>query len=180
VIIDAILNRAPVAPLALNPDLPGQLEQILDKALEKDRHLRYQSAADFRTDLQRLVRDLSSEEAVPHRTRPSASSAVTDSASPNNHRLTHYTLGAAVSLAAVVVIAVMAAVVWRHTRTRSETFRTFAVSQVTNTGIASLAAISPDGKSFRTTMASRACGSGMSLPGVTSRSFRRQRSLTAA
>ena len=57
VIAEAILNRAPVAPVRLNPDVPGPLEAVINKALEKDRNLRYQSAADIRTDLQRLKRD---------------------------------------------------------------------------------------------------------------------------
>ncbi len=57
VIAEAILNRAPVAPVRLNPDLSPKLEEIINKALEKDRKLRYQSAAEIRTDLQRLKRD---------------------------------------------------------------------------------------------------------------------------
>jgi serine/threonine protein kinase len=57
VITEAILNRAPVAPVRLNPDLPAKLEEVINKALEKDRKLRYQSAAEIRTDLQRLKRD---------------------------------------------------------------------------------------------------------------------------
>ncbi len=59
-IFDAILNRAPASSLRLNPRLPAAFEVILTKALEKDRSLRYQSAAELRTDLQRLRRDTDS------------------------------------------------------------------------------------------------------------------------
>src|SRR6202521_3840898 len=59
-IFDAILNRAPVAPVRLNPDLPPKLEDIVHKALEKDRNLRYQRAAEMRSDLQRMKRDTES------------------------------------------------------------------------------------------------------------------------
>ena len=57
VIFDGIMNRAPVPAVRLNPDVPPKLEEIINKALEKDRNLRYQHAADMRTDLQRLKRD---------------------------------------------------------------------------------------------------------------------------
>ncbi len=57
VVTEAILNRAPVAPVRLNPDLPTQFEQIVTKALEKDRDLRYQHASEMRSDLKRLKRD---------------------------------------------------------------------------------------------------------------------------
>ena len=57
---EAILNRAPVPALRLNADVPPKLEEIIDKALEKDRNLRYQVAAEMRTDLQRLKRDIDS------------------------------------------------------------------------------------------------------------------------
>src|SRR5580765_7799350 len=65
-IFQAILDRAPVSPIRLNPDLPLKLEDIINKALEKDRNLRYQHAADIRTDLQRLKRDTDSGRAVAH------------------------------------------------------------------------------------------------------------------
>jgi eukaryotic-like serine/threonine-protein kinase len=64
VIAEAILNRSPVAPVRLNPDLPAKLEEVINKALEKDPKLRYQSAADIRTDLQRLKRDSDSGRAA--------------------------------------------------------------------------------------------------------------------
>ena len=61
VIYEAIMNRAPVAPIRLNPDLPAKLEDIINRALEKERELRYQHAADIKSELLRLKRDLGSK-----------------------------------------------------------------------------------------------------------------------
>jgi serine/threonine protein kinase/Tfp pilus assembly protein PilF len=65
-LFDAILHKAPVAPVRLNPDLPQRLEDIINKALEKDRNLRYQHAVDIRADLQRVKRDSDSGRTAQH------------------------------------------------------------------------------------------------------------------
>src|ERR1017187_5501411 len=69
-IFDSIFNKSPVAAVRLNPDLPARLEDAINKALEKDRNLRYQHAADLRSDLQRLKRDTESR-TLSATTRPS-------------------------------------------------------------------------------------------------------------
>jgi serine/threonine protein kinase len=64
-ILSSILNRTPIAPVTINPDLPLRLQEVINNCLEKDRELRYQSAADLRADLKRLRRDLESGHSGP-------------------------------------------------------------------------------------------------------------------
>ncbi len=101
-IFDAILNRVPVVSVRLNPDLPPKLEEIISKALEKDRELRYQTASELRTDLKRLKRDTESGKVVP------ASAARAATAAPAAGRPVRRTLVAGMAAIALAVLAVAA------------------------------------------------------------------------
>ncbi len=79
VLAEAILNRRPVPPVRLNPDAPPKLEEIIMKALEKDKKLRYQHAADLRSDLQRLKRDSDSGREVVRAAEASANATTISS-----------------------------------------------------------------------------------------------------
>src|SRR5882762_3046777 len=100
VIFHAILSQAPVSPLRLNPQIPPKLEEIINKALEKDRKPRYQSAADLRTDLARLKRDTDSGRSV---VGASASEAPVGPL---------WRSRAAIGISAVALIALLAAAGW--------------------------------------------------------------------
>jgi serine/threonine protein kinase/Tol biopolymer transport system component len=116
VICEAILNRAPVSAVRLNPDLSPELERIVSKAMEKDRDLRYQHASDMRTDLQRLTRDSSrsSWDASPsgQEAAQGGSSQPPKSAAPQTSKLWK---AYSYAVAAVVLLAVIAgAIVFRR------------------------------------------------------------------
>ena len=119
VVTEAILNRTPVAPVRLNPDITSKLEDVINKAMEKDCNLRYQTASDMRTDLQRLRRDTQScqipvldgmedEESIPHtRMVPFSSSSKRGTAPPAGRELRRR--GLKIPLSVGVILAVVLA-----------------------------------------------------------------------
>jgi eukaryotic-like serine/threonine-protein kinase len=140
VIYESILNRAPAAAAGLNPELLGELERIINKALEKDRDLRYQNAAELRADLKRLKRDTESG-------RSAASGSSTSSSQVPTITKPHKVSVLAGGLTILAVSAAAGFGLYAFlTRNGAEPFRNFTVTQITNTGKAEEAAISPDGK----------------------------------
>jgi serine/threonine protein kinase len=154
VIFHAILERDPEPPSQLNATLPEKLGEIISKALDKDRDLRYQSAADLRGDLKRLKRDLESGKSrvstgtgVPARAvghspaGKSPSSSVITAARQNK---------VSTGVTALVILGILAAASYGIyaflTRNRPMPFQNISVRKVTESGKAALATISPDGK----------------------------------
>jgi len=149
-VFEAILNRAPAPAIRLNPDLPAKLEDIINKALEKDRGLRYQHASDMRADLQRLKRDTDSSRQIPAAAQEISGAAQLAHASGSSvvtvakqHKLG---LGITSVVAILLVLAAAYGIYAFLSRTRPAPFQNFSVSKVTETGKATLVAISPDGK----------------------------------
>src|SRR5215472_3777800 len=161
-IFDAILNRDPVAPVRLNPDLPEKLEEVIKRALEKDRNLRFQHASDMRAELQRLKRDTTSgripvvdassltKSVAPADTQVSSVSSVERISSGSvavavakQHKWT-LALGVLISLG-ILAAAAYGVYALLH-RTPPAPFSEFTITQITNNGKTIAAAISPDGK----------------------------------
>ena len=109
VIFKAILDATPTAPVRLNPDVPADLERIIGKALEKDRNLRYQSAAEMRADLQRLRRDTESHVTAAVDSAHDSGTSVTG-VSRSRARVSAY------ALAAIVLVAILAGGIYYRTR----------------------------------------------------------------
>lgn len=103
-VTDAILHATPTVPVRLNPAVPAELEQIINKALEKDRKLRYQNAADIRADLARLKRNSGIAQSVPHRTAKGGRRAL----------WTPLALVAVIALAVMVAIFIANPAHWRQ------------------------------------------------------------------
>ena len=131
VVHDAILNRAVIPPAKVNSQIPPELERIIDKALEKDRKLRYQSAADLRTDLKRLKRDTSSGK-VQIASGPAA--------------VVRKSKAIYVAIAAIVAVGIAAGAFFWSRRPRGFNLQNMKIAQVTATGNAGAAALSPDGR----------------------------------
>jgi serine/threonine protein kinase/Tol biopolymer transport system component len=182
-----ILDSSPVAAVRINPDLPAELERIISKALEKDRDLRYQHAADLRADLKRLKRETDSSRPVSPATGDSSSSAgasglqtpspLSSAATPaasSAAQLASASSSSAVvaaarqhkfgvlgaALAALLVLAAAGYGVYAMLhRTPHAPFQNFSIAQVTSSSRAVVAAISPDGKYVLTVMNDRGLNS---------------------
>ncbi len=160
VMFDGILNRAPVAPVRLNPQVLPRLEELINKALEKDARLRCQSAAEMRADLERLRRDSSSAH-VPIRTQDegkSASSSILSNSTSSVLRMrrqavtsTSSSLRKLVVAGAALLILFVAAGIFAYRAgffspgMAATAFQNATISSLSSTGDVMLSRISPDG-----------------------------------
>ncbi|HMD32494.1 MAG TPA: hypothetical protein VKG84_11335, partial [Candidatus Acidoferrales bacterium] len=142
---EAILNRAPTAPIRLNPDLPPKLEDVINKALEKDRNLRYQSAAEIRADLKRLLRDTGSGRTAVTDATGSASDTTATRAVATQRSGAGKTALVVAAAAALLACAGFGAYKWL-TRRPALNLQEMNISRLTQSGKAIDVAISPDGR----------------------------------
>jgi eukaryotic-like serine/threonine-protein kinase len=144
IIFDAILNKPPTAPVRFNPELPAQLEGLINKCLEKDRTLRYQTAADLRADLQRLKRDTQSSKIAA----VSGSVAVAPAQSPARKRRGGMVAAIVCGLAIVAVLAEGYFGGWfsNHRPYSQAELKPQQLTQNSSEDPVASASISPDGK----------------------------------
>ena len=158
VIFDGILNRTPAAPARLSPDLPTRLEELINKALEKDPKLRCQSAAEMRADLERLKRDSSSGRVAASTSdatarvaslsgdagrAPSSETGTLASASSTARKLS---IAAAVLLLVALTVGGLYRSRFFRTGLAANAFQNPAISSLTSTGDVVIARLSPDGR----------------------------------
>jgi serine/threonine protein kinase len=153
-IFNAILNSDPPPAIRFNRDIPPKLEDIINRALEKDRNLRYQSAADMRSELQRLKRDTDSSRQVPVNAETAAAALVATQFPHTTSRSAtvadakqHKWRVSGLAIAALIVLEAAGIAVYSvFQRPVAMPFQNFTITQITNSGKSVAAAISPDGK----------------------------------
>lgn len=149
VIFEAILNREPVDALRLNPVVPIKLDDIIKRGLEKDRDLRFQSAAEMRSELKRLKRDTSSgRNIIPSESSVAAASAATKT--PSSPAVAEKKSSSRLLVAAIVAVVLIAAAAFAAYKylNRGPVFslQNMRLNQVTDSGKATAVGISPDGR----------------------------------